>query len=79
MLEVRLSLFGYYTLIYQGKTNKSFIQLKQTPKFTSVYLTELSRIFPHVLHKTGTILFLMNAKNNNLRTTSIETVTNTIF
>ena len=44
-----------------------------------MYLTGPSGVFPHFLHKTGTILFLMNVKNTNLRTTGIETVTNRFF
>ena len=74
-----LNVIGFYTSIHRGKTNKSFTQLKQTPKFTSVYFTWTVASFRHFSRKTGTILFLMNVKNNNLRTTSIQTIKQTNF
>ena len=82
ILEARLSikLLIIWIIIWilyfnTSRKNQGFTQLKQTPKFSSVYYTGLSRVFSHFLRKTGAILFLMNVRNNNLRTTSIETVT----
>ena len=40
--------------------------IKQTPKFSSVFFTGLTQVFPHFLRKTATILFLLNVKNNDL-------------